>query len=36
MLATVGVLFAVGRILWIIIVIIVVLALLGFLFGRGR
>jgi hypothetical protein len=36
MLATLGMLLAVGRILWIIIVIVVVLALLGFFFGRGR
>jgi hypothetical protein len=36
MLATLGMLFAVGGILWIIIVVIVVLALLGVLFGRGR
>jgi hypothetical protein len=36
MLATLGMLFAVGRILWIIIVIVVVLVLLGFFFGRGR
>jgi hypothetical protein len=36
MLATLGMLFAVGRILWIIIVVVVVLALLGFFFGRGR
>ena len=36
MFATLGVLFAVGRILWIIIVIVVVLVLLGFFFGRGR
>jgi hypothetical protein len=36
MLATLGMLFAVGRILWIIIVIVVVLALFGFFFGRGR
>ena len=36
MLATLGMLFALGRILWIIIVIVVVLALFGFFFGRGR
>jgi hypothetical protein len=36
MLATLEMLFAVGRILWIIIVIVVVLALFGFFFGRGR
>ena len=36
MLATLGMLFAVGRILWIIIVVIVVLVVFGFLFGRGR
>jgi hypothetical protein len=36
MLATLGMLLAVGRILWIIIVIVVVLVLLGFFFGRGR
>ena len=36
MLATLGMLFAVGRILWIIIVIVVVLALFGFFFVRGR
>jgi hypothetical protein len=36
MLATLGMLLAVGRILWIIIVIVVVLILLGFFFGRGR
>jgi hypothetical protein len=35
MLATLGMLFAVGRILWIIIVVVVVLILLGF-FVRGR
>jgi len=35
MLATLGMLLAVSRILWIIIVVIVVLALLG-LFFRGR
>jgi len=35
MLATLGMLFAVGRILWIIIVVVVVLVLLGF-FARGR
>jgi hypothetical protein len=35
MLATLGMLLAVGRILWIIIVVIVVLVLLGF-FARGR
>ena len=35
MLATLGMLLAVSRILWIIIVVIVVLALLGFFF-RGR
>jgi hypothetical protein len=36
MLATLGMLLAVGRIVWIIIVIVVVLVLLGFFFGRGR
>jgi hypothetical protein len=36
MLATLGMLLAVGRILWIIIVVILVLVVLGFLFGRGR
>ena len=36
MLATLGMLLAVGRILWIIIVVIVVLVVFGFLFGRGR
>jgi hypothetical protein len=36
MLATLGMLFAVGRILWIIIIVVVVLLLLGFFFGRGR
>jgi len=36
MLATLGMLLAVGRILWIIIVVIVVLVVSGFLFGRGR
>ena len=36
MLATLGMLFAVGRILWIIIIIIVVLVLFGFFFRRGR
>jgi hypothetical protein len=35
MLAMLGMLFAVGRILWIIIVVVVVLVLLGF-FARGR
>jgi hypothetical protein len=35
MLATLGMLLAVGRILWIIIVVVVVLVLLGFFF-RGR
>jgi hypothetical protein len=35
MLATLGMLFAVGRILWIIIIVVVVLVLLGF-FARGR
>jgi hypothetical protein len=35
MLATLGMLFAVSRILWIIIVVVVVLALLG-LFARRR
>jgi hypothetical protein len=35
MLATLGMLFAVGRILWIIVVVVVVLVLLG-LFARGR
>jgi len=35
MLATLGMLFAVGGILWIIIVVIVVLALIG-VFARGR
>src|SRR5215208_6684914 len=35
MLATIGMLFAVGRIIWIIIVVIVVLVLLG-MFARGR
>jgi hypothetical protein len=35
MLATLGMLLAVGRILWIIIVVIVVLVLIGF-FARGR
>ena len=35
MFATLGMLFAVGRILWIIIIVIVVLVLLGF-FVRGR
>jgi hypothetical protein len=35
MLATLGMLLAVGRILWIIIVVVVVLVLLGF-FARGR
>jgi hypothetical protein len=35
MLATLGMLLAVSRILWIIIVVIVVLALLG-VFARGR
>jgi hypothetical protein len=36
MLATLGMLLAVGRILWIILVIVLVLILLGFFFGRGR
>jgi hypothetical protein len=36
MLATLGMLLAVGRILWIIIIIIVVLVLFGFFFRRGR
>jgi hypothetical protein len=36
MLATLGMLFAVGRILWIIIVVVVVLVLLGYFFNRGR
>jgi hypothetical protein len=35
MLATLGMLFAVGGILWIILVVVVVLVLLGF-FARGR
>jgi hypothetical protein len=35
MLATLGMLLAVSRILWIIIVVVVVLVLLGF-FARGR
>jgi hypothetical protein len=35
MLATLGMLLAVSRILWIIIVVVVVLVLLGFFF-RGR
>jgi hypothetical protein len=35
MLATLGMLFAVGRILWIILVVVLVLVLLGF-FARGR
>jgi hypothetical protein len=35
MLATLGMLFAVGRILWIIIIVVVVLVLLG-VFARGR
>jgi hypothetical protein len=35
MLATLGMLLAVGRILWIIIVVVVVLVLIGF-FARGR
>ena len=35
MLATLGMLLAVSRILWIIIVVVVVLLLLGFFF-RGR
>jgi hypothetical protein len=34
MLATLGMLLAVGRLIWIIIVVIVVLVVLGFLFGR--
>jgi len=35
MLATLGILFAVGRILWIIIVVVVLLVLLG-VFARAR
>jgi len=35
MLATLGMLFAVGGIVWIIIVVIVVLVLIG-VFARGR
>jgi hypothetical protein len=35
MLATLGMLFAVGRIVWIVLVVVVVLVLLGF-FARGR
>ena len=35
MLATLGMLFAVGGILWIILVVVLVLVLLGF-FARGR
>ena len=35
MLATLGMLFAVGRILWFVLVVVVVLVLLGF-FARGR
>jgi hypothetical protein len=35
MLATLGMLFAVGGILWIILIVVVVLVLLGF-FARGR
>jgi hypothetical protein len=35
MLATLGMLLAVSRILWIVIVVVVVLVLLGF-FARGR
>jgi hypothetical protein len=35
MLATLGMLLAVSRILWIIVVVVVVLVLLGFFF-RGR
>jgi hypothetical protein len=35
MLATLGMLFAVSRILWIIIIVVVVIVLLG-LFARGR
>ena len=35
MLATLGMLFAVSRILWIVVVVVVVLVLLGF-FARGR
>jgi len=34
MLATLGMLLALGRFVWIIIVVIVVLVVLGFLFGR--
>jgi hypothetical protein len=36
MLTPLGMLFAVGGIIWIIIVIVLVLLLLGFFFGRGR
>jgi hypothetical protein len=36
MLATLGMLFAVGRIIWIIIIVVVVLLVLGVFFGRGR
>lgn len=35
MLATLGMLLAVSRILWIVVVVVVVLVLLGF-FARGR
>ena len=35
MLATLGMLFAVGGILWIILIVVLVLVLLGF-FARGR
>ena len=35
MLATLGMLFAVGGILWIILIVVVVLVLIGF-FARGR
>jgi hypothetical protein len=34
MLATLGMFLAVGRFVWIIIVVIVVLVVLGFMFGR--
>jgi hypothetical protein len=34
MLATLGMLFAVGGILWIILVVILVLLILGFVFNR--
>jgi len=34
MLATLGMLFAVGGILWIILVVILVLLVLGFVFNR--